>query len=54
MCESRIGKTGLLAIQPMCHMRHEDLWQLNMLGQTNAEMRRCFAAGVKTLRRRTF
>jgi len=30
--ESSIGKTGLLAIQPMCHMSHRDLWQLYMLG----------------------
>jgi len=30
--ESSIGKTGLLAIQPMCHMTHKDLWQLYMLG----------------------
>jgi RsiW-degrading membrane proteinase PrsW (M82 family) len=29
--ESSIGKTGLLAIQPMCHMTHKDLWQLYML-----------------------
>jgi protease PrsW len=29
--ESSIGKTGLLAIQPMCHMSHKDLWQLYML-----------------------
>jgi hypothetical protein len=31
--ESSIGKTGLLAIQPMCHMSHKDLWQLYMLGK---------------------
>ena len=31
--ESSIGKTGLLAIQPMCHMSHKDLWQLHMLGK---------------------
>jgi hypothetical protein len=31
--ESSIGKTGLLAIQPMCHMSHRDLWQLYMLGK---------------------
>jgi len=31
--ESSIGKTGLLAIQPMCHMTHKDLWQLYMLGK---------------------
>jgi protease PrsW len=35
MCylEGSIGKTGLLAIQPMCHMSHKDLWQLYMLGK---------------------
>ena len=26
-----IGKTGLLAIHPMLHMSHKDLWQLYML-----------------------
>jgi len=31
--ESSIGTTGLLAIQPMCHMSHRDLWQLYMLEQ---------------------
>ena len=31
--ESSIGKTGLMAIQPMCHMSHKDLWQLYMLGK---------------------
>ena len=31
--ESSIGKTGLMAIQPMCHMSHRDLWQLYMLGK---------------------
>src|SRR6185369_7957390 len=31
--ENSIGKTGLLAIQPMCHMSHKDLWQLYMLGK---------------------
>ena len=30
--ETSIGRTGLLAIQPMCHMSHKDLWQLYMLG----------------------
>ena len=30
--EKSIGRTGLLAIQPMCHMSHKDLWQLYMLG----------------------
>jgi RsiW-degrading membrane proteinase PrsW (M82 family) len=29
--EASIGKTGLLAIQPMLHMSHKDLWQLHML-----------------------
>ena len=29
--ESSIGRTGLLAIQPMLHMSHKDLWQLHML-----------------------
>ena len=29
--EASIGKTGLLAIQPMLHMTRKDLWQLNML-----------------------
>jgi hypothetical protein len=29
--ESSIGRTGLLAIQPMCHMSRKDLWQLYML-----------------------
>ena len=29
--EQSIGKTGLLAIQPMLHMSHKDLWQLHML-----------------------
>ncbi len=31
--ESSIGRTGLLALQPMCHMTHRDLWQLYMLGK---------------------
>ena len=31
--ETSIGRTGLLAIQPMCHMSHKDLWQLYMLGK---------------------
>ena len=30
--ESSIGRTGLLAIQPMCNMTRKDLWQLYMLG----------------------
>jgi protease PrsW len=29
--EGSIGKTGLLAIHPMLHMSHKDLWQLYML-----------------------
>ena len=29
--EKSIGKTGVLALHPMLHMRHEDLWQLYML-----------------------
>lgn len=31
--ERSLGKTGLLAIQPMLHMSHKDLWQLYMLGK---------------------
>ncbi len=31
--EGSIGRTGLLAIQPMCHLSHKDLWQLYMLGK---------------------
>jgi len=31
--EGSIGKTGLLAIQPMLHMSQKDLWQLYMLGK---------------------
>jgi RsiW-degrading membrane proteinase PrsW (M82 family) len=31
--ESSIGKTGLLALKPMLHMSHQDLWQLYMLGK---------------------
>jgi RsiW-degrading membrane proteinase PrsW (M82 family) len=31
--EGSIGKTGLLAIHPMLHMSHKDLWQLYMLGK---------------------
>ena len=31
--ESSIGKTGLLALKPMLHMSHRDLWQLHMLGK---------------------
>ena len=28
-----LGRTGRLAIQPMLHMSHKDLWQLYMLGK---------------------
>ncbi|MCW5590486.1 MAG: hypothetical protein KIS74_00150 [Burkholderiales bacterium] len=28
--ESSTWQTGLLAMQPLLHMRHEDLWQLRM------------------------
>ncbi|OGA15762.1 MAG: hypothetical protein A3I63_05210 [Betaproteobacteria bacterium RIFCSPLOWO2_02_FULL_66_14] len=31
--EDSIGRTGRLAIQPMLHMSHKDLWQLYMLGK---------------------
>lgn len=31
--EGSIGKTGLLAIEPLLHMSHKDLWQLYMLGK---------------------
>ena len=31
--EGSIGRTGLMAIQPMLHMNHKDLWQLYMLGK---------------------
>jgi RsiW-degrading membrane proteinase PrsW (M82 family) len=31
--EGSIGRTALLAIQPMLHMSHKDLWQLYMLGK---------------------
>lgn len=31
--EQSIGRTGLMAIQPMLHMSHKDLWQLHMLGK---------------------
>lgn len=29
--EESIGRTGLLAIQPLLHMSHKDLWQFYML-----------------------
>ena len=28
-----IGKTGILALKPMLHMSHRDLWQLHVLGR---------------------
>lgn len=31
--EGSIGRTGLLAVQPMLRMSHKDLWQLYMLGK---------------------
>jgi hypothetical protein len=31
--EGSIGRTALLALQPMLHMSHKDLWQLYMLGK---------------------
>jgi RsiW-degrading membrane proteinase PrsW (M82 family) len=31
--ESSIGKTGRLALQPLLHLSHKDLWQLYMLKQ---------------------
>jgi protease PrsW len=31
--ETSIGRTGLLALKPMLHMSHKDLWQLYMLGK---------------------
>ena len=31
--EGSIGKTGLLAVKPMLHMSHRDLWQLHVLGK---------------------
>lgn len=31
--EGSIGRTGLLALKPMLHMSHRDLWQLYMLGK---------------------
>ena len=31
--EGSIGRTALLAIQPMLHMTHKDLWQMYMLGK---------------------
>ena len=31
--EKSIGRTGLLALQPLLHISNEDLWQLHMLGR---------------------
>jgi RsiW-degrading membrane proteinase PrsW (M82 family) len=31
--EKSIGRTGLLALQPLLHISNEDLWQLHMLGK---------------------
>lgn len=31
--EASIGRTGLLALKPVLHMSHHDLWQLYMLGK---------------------
>ena len=31
--EGSIGRTGILALKPMLHMSHKDLWQLYMLGK---------------------
>jgi hypothetical protein len=31
--EASIGRTGLLALKPMLHMSHKDLWQLYMIGK---------------------
>ena len=31
--EQSIGRTGLIAMQPVLHMSHKDLWQLYMLGK---------------------
>jgi RsiW-degrading membrane proteinase PrsW (M82 family) len=31
--EGSIGRTGLLALQPLLHMSHKDLWQLYMIGK---------------------
>jgi hypothetical protein len=31
--EGSIGRTGLLAMKPMLHMSHKDLWQLYMMGK---------------------
>jgi RsiW-degrading membrane proteinase PrsW (M82 family) len=31
--EAHIGRTGLLALKPMLHMSHKDLWQLYMIGK---------------------
>jgi hypothetical protein len=31
--EQSVGKATLLALQPMLHMSHKELWQLYMLGK---------------------
>jgi RsiW-degrading membrane proteinase PrsW (M82 family) len=31
--ESSIGRTGVLALKPLLHMSHKDLWQLYMIGK---------------------
>ena len=31
--ETSVGKTGLLALRPLLHMSHKDLWQLYVLGK---------------------
>jgi RsiW-degrading membrane proteinase PrsW (M82 family) len=31
--EDSVGKTGLIALRPLLHMSHKDLWQLYMLGK---------------------
>jgi RsiW-degrading membrane proteinase PrsW (M82 family) len=31
--EGSIGRTGLIAVQPLLHMSHRDLWQFYMLGK---------------------
>jgi hypothetical protein len=31
--ENSIGRTGVLALKPLLHMSHKDLWQLYMIGK---------------------
>ena len=31
--EQSIGRTAILALHPMLHPSHKDLWQLHMLGK---------------------